>query len=149
MNETTPIERVVMDVEATAAEVAEVKEAFRQAGFDVAVRPSYERKSADVLPWIVYVTLAAPIATFFTTLAAKAADDAYPAIKRWVKSVWNARRGRDGSIVLRDPDGSYLILGTRIPDEAIEALAHLDWSRKLGQYLIWDEGRGEWQDQLR
>ena len=66
---------------ATPDEVAAVEAAFRLAGFEVEVQPDHGRRSLGDLPWIVDVTLAAPIAAFFVAMATEAGKDAYAAIK--------------------------------------------------------------------
>lgn len=140
------IERVLVEDTASPAEVSEVAEAFRAAGFDVDVDAAYGRKSAGALPWIVYATLAVPFARFFETLAVKAAEDAYAPIKAWIKSIWAARSGSgtgEGSIALEDPEHTHLILPTRLSDEALDALAEIDWDAVRGDYLVWD---GRWHD---
>ena len=151
MNAPAQIEAVVTDAEAAPQEIAALEEAFRRAGLDVEVNAVLERKSAgQLVPWVVSVTLTVPIAAFLSTLATEAAKDAYPALKQWVKDVWNARSQRgDGSLALEDPEGSHVIIATRIPDEAIHGLTEIDWTVKRGHYLIWDEARDEWRDPTR
>jgi len=107
-----------------------------------------ERRSAGALPWVIYVTIAVPIAAFFQSFASEAGKDAYAAVKQWVKDVRETRNG-DGSMVLRDPEHSNLVLNSGIPDEALEALRDLDWSEKRGDYLVWNDSRGEWLDPMK
>jgi hypothetical protein len=142
---------VAADVSATADDLAAVKEAFRRVGFDVRPEPVVEGR-AEAMPWVLYVTIGAPIATFFTTIAAKAGDDAYEAVKRWVKDLWAARRGpndRTGSVVLRDTRGNQLVLSSTFPDEALDALRDIDWTGVEGDYLLWSSKSGRWLDPMK
>lgn len=145
------IQEVYTDASAPPAEVTAVEDAFARAGFPVKVQPGIEYKSgAELIPWIVQVTLATPIAVFLSTLAAEAAKDAYAAVKAWVRDVWNARAasGR-GGIRLTDPDGTNLILTNDVPEEALDAVSDIEWALKKGHYLVWDGERREWRDPTR
>ena len=130
-------------------ELADIGAVLHAAGFDVNVHAKYDTRSGPIVPWLIGITLTAPISGFLTTLAARAADDAYPGIKAFVMGLWQARRRPDGSVVIDDPDGTHLVVATSIPEHAIDALANLDWSAKQGHYLIWDEARDLWLDPTR
>jgi hypothetical protein len=45
-----------------------------------------------------------------------------------------------------DDGGARLTLGSEIPEEAIAALAELDWSEPHGSELHWSESRRAWLD---
>jgi len=139
---------VEVDVQATDSELAALDAAFRHAGFDVRVERTVEARSAGAMPWVVYVVLGAPIATFFTSLASEAAKDAYPPLKRWIKDMWAAREG-DGYVAFRDTENTHLALGSKLPEEALDALATVDWSQFSGGGLHWSESRQEWLDPLK
>jgi hypothetical protein len=85
-------------------------------------------RSGGAIPWVIYVILGAPIATFFTTIAAEAGKDAYQPIKRWAVELLAARRG-GGAVDIRDSDGMRLVFSSELPDEALAALSNLDWSK--------------------
>jgi hypothetical protein len=85
-------------------------------------------RSGGAIPWVIYVILGAPIATFFTTIAAEAGKDAYQPIKRWAVELLAARRG-GGAVDFRDSDGMRLVFSSELPDEALAALSNLDWSK--------------------
>lgn len=150
MSDAPEIVSVYADVEALSDEVAAVEGVFRKAGFDVEVNATYERRSTSAnLPWIIGITLGVPITVFFTAVGTEAGEDVYAAVKAFVKDLWQTRARPDGSVSLKDPDGTQLILATRIPERAIDALANVDWSQKRGHYLIWDEVREAWRDPAR
>lgn len=140
--------RLACDREATADELAAVEEAFRRAGLEIRAEATVGRKSAGPVQWVIYVTLATPVAAFFQSFGSEAGKDAYGVVKRWVKDVWAARRG-NGSMVLEDSEHSTLVLSTGIPEDALDALRDLDWSENRGAYLVWSERRGEWLDPMR
>jgi hypothetical protein len=151
MAEPIPID-VAADDLASEHELRAVDAAFRDAGFEVQSAAAVGRKSAEVLDWVLYVTLGAPIAAFFTAMASEAGKDSYSALNRWAKSIWEARRGagtRSGSIVLRDSDHTNLVLSSRLPDEALDALERLNWDEVRGDYLVWNEAEGAWRDPMK
>ncbi len=146
------IDEVIVEDTATPDEVAAVKEVFARAGFDVEVDAAFGRRSADVLPWIVSVVLVTPIVAFFASFGAEAGKDAYGAVKAWIAELFAARRksgNGEGAVELKDPDGTTLILSTRYPKDAIDALARISWDQHRGGYLTWDSEAGEWRDPLK
>lgn len=143
------IERVVVEDTASAADVDATARVFREIGFAGPVEPVYGRRSAELLPWLVEATLAIPFVAFFQSFGSEAGKDAYAALKKWIQGVWAARRdaaGREGTVHLQDPDSSHLILGSTLPEMALDALRELDWSQVAGDYLVWDGGRQRWWD---
>jgi hypothetical protein len=147
----TVVEEVSLDVRASPGEVRLVEEAFTRAGFQVEANPKVNSRGAGVPPWLVYVTIAVPVADFFRAFASEAGRDAYAAVKAWANDVMAARReSGDGSIRLDDSDGTTLILHTSFPDEALDALAEIDWSEMTGGgYLLWGAETGRWFDRLK
>ena len=150
------VESVSIEATASASQLEAVREAFLRAGFDVDVQADWERRSADVLPWLVSVGLGIPIETFFVNFAKSAGSaageqagkDGYASFKTWFRDLLEARRTTDsggGEVVLRDPDATTLVLVTSIPDEAIDALRELDWGRLQTGWLAWNAERREWQ----
>jgi hypothetical protein len=146
----TEIEWVALDLAASPQEVAAVEKAFARVGHAVAPEADIVSRSTatDLLPWIVAVELLIPISAFMRGLASEAAEDSYPAIKRWVTELFTARRSSSakyGSIRVSDPDGLYLEIESGIPDEALDALAEIDWIELGGGgYIAWDFKNGEW-----
>jgi hypothetical protein len=49
-------------------------------------------------------------------------------------------------MVIRDPEGTNVVLSEGLSDEALDALRDLDWSERHGGYLVWDSDRHEWRD---
>jgi hypothetical protein len=146
------IERVVIDDTASPTEIARVAEVFRGYGFEVAPQPTYARRSAELLPWVLQVLLAAPIGAFFVSFGSEAGKDTYEAVKDWIEALWRARKGAGaghGSVELVDPDGTHVVASSTIPERALPALRDVDWSKERGSYLIWDETKGRWYDPMR
>ena len=54
----------------------------------------------------------------------------------------------EGTITFTDDEGTNVIIGNDLPEEAIEQLRELDWSNHLGHYLLWDAQRRRWWDRL-
>ncbi len=143
--------RVSADVDARDDELAALDQAFGRIGFEIRSQAAVEMKSLGDLPWAIYIEIGAPLATFFSTIAQRAGDDAYDAVKRWAKEVLAARANAErdrGSAVVNDPDGTNLVLTPGLSPEALDALAKLDWSSVSGEYLLWDERAGEWLDAM-
>ena len=140
---------LLIEEEAPPGQAQAVDETFARAGFEAEARAALARRSADVLPWIVYITLAVPIVAFFNAFGGEAGKDAYAAVKTWAKAMYEARKqsglGR-GHISVVDPAGTELVLASDWPDDALDALVEIDWDQVEGGYLIWYEG--EWRNQL-
>ena len=148
MSDSATVLAVELDTDARLDELVAVEAVFRRAGFDVAVNATYERRSAAVA-WMITITLGVPITAFVRALGAETGKDVSVALNDWVHDLWQSRTRPDGSIVLEDPDGTRVIVATRIPDPAIDALADVDWAAERGRYLVWDVDAGEWLDPSR
>jgi hypothetical protein len=147
------IEYVSLDEAASPEEVAAVTAVFGRAGFEADVDANFGRKSAALLPWAIIVFLGTPLAKFFWAffgrLGKRAADDVYPSLREFIKELIAARSSSAaprGDIRFMDRDGTNLIVSAEITDEAIDALAQLDWEAMRGGWLLWDTERGEWRD---
>ena len=143
-------EPVHIEATAPAEHIAAVEEAFARAGFRVAVAADYERRGADVLPWVVLVILESPIKPFFDAFAAKAGEDAYDGLKQLLRDIRTARSGAgtgEGSIhIFSDSERTNVVLSSPLPDEAVEGLRDLDWNEVRGDWLVWDPQRKTWGD---
>jgi hypothetical protein len=142
------IEEILIEDTAPPGHVDAVHEAFKQAGFDVEVEPAWLRKSADLLPWVVKVSVDGTIGGFFGALGV----DAYTKFKALVRDLWRARDGAgngEGDIDIADSEDTRLILPSSLPEEALDALEAIDWSQQHGSYLVWDANRHEWTDPTR
>jgi|SRR5689334_5155909 len=140
---------VLIEATASPAEVDAVARAFERAGLSVEVVAAVERRSIDLLPWLVRVALLVPVGSFFATFGSEAGRDAYAALKAWIRDLSDARNtagnGR-GSIELVDPDSTHVVFPSSISEEALDALRLLDWSATRGDYLVWDAERRVWWD---
>jgi hypothetical protein len=81
-----------------------------------------------------------------TTLATKAAGDAYEPLKRLVVRIFELRRRPnrpEGTIELQEEDGRTVILTDKIPDEGLRELT----AGKLPStgYFVWVEEEGGWR----
>lgn len=144
-----------MEVTASPEEIAVVEAEFARAGFRVRAEaqiPPFGGGPPATWDWIVHVMLAAPIAVFLTTFAAKASEDAYEAFKRWTRDFLAARQpsGERGELAISsDRDEITLVIRANIPDEALDALAEIDWSPEHGGYLVWNDSRRQWQGERK
>jgi hypothetical protein len=144
-----PSFEISMDEEASPAEVEAVAAVFAEAGFNGPVSANVGRRSLGDLPYVVY--LSATPAVFFKGFLEAAGKDGYESLKGLVLKVTEARKGRDGSIVVEDrqsrEDSTVLVLSADLPDEAFVALEDLDLEALKGTYLVWDrEGGKGWYD---
>jgi len=137
---------VSIDVEASEEEVEAVAAAFRDAGIDASVSPTYGRKSLGTeLPWIVLIGL--PLKGFLTAFGEEAGRDAWAALKSLVTKIRDARNSDNGSIVVQSRESpTTLVISKELPDAGYVALFNLDSEASEGAYLLWDEERGEWKD---
>jgi hypothetical protein len=116
---------------------------FDEEGVPSVVTARIGRRSAGPLPCTLLIE--APIGVFLTTLAARAAGDAYEPLKRLVQRVFELRRRPDrpdGSIQLEE-NGRTVILTDKIPDEGLRELT----AGKLPStgYFVWVEEEGGWR----
>jgi hypothetical protein len=139
--------QVSLDEDASATEVAAVEALMSDFGFDAEVSASYARRSAGPLPWVLLITGIAWV-PFLKKFAERAADDAYDSLKSWLLRVQDARRGRkDGSIEFIDePSGTWIVLGTDLPSDAIEKLFRVDPARDGGEagHISYNTEEGDW-----
>jgi len=137
------VAEVMLEEEAREGEVEAIEALFDEEGVPSIVTARIGRRSAERLPWEVLIV--APAGVFFTTLAARAAGDAYEPLKRLVLRVFELRRRPDrpdGAIQL-DENGRSVILTDKIPDEGLRELT----AGKLPStgYFVWDEEKEGWQ----
>jgi hypothetical protein len=90
---------------------------------------------ADLLPWAMLIK--APLTAFLTALAAKAASDAWDALKAFVAKVYAERRrpGRNDGAIQFEDERRTVILTDRLPDEAYQLL-RLGRGERLVAYLL-------------
>jgi len=129
-------------------EVAAVKSAFRDAGFDADVKAAYVRRGIGQYPWVVDVLV--PLGLFLRKFLELAAEDAWVALKRLVTQVREARKASlapVGSVFIVDKTThqKIVLLGNE-PDEAFQQLATLDIRQTDSGHFYWDDKVGRWVD---
>lgn len=133
---------------ATQEELEGVEEAFRSVGIDAEVKATFGMKSADAVPWIVFIPLAVAAGAFFRGYFGKLGADAASRTQQWVRQLRKARESSSalpGTVVIEDANRNTVVLGDP-PLEAYEKLFELDFDAAEGAYFVWDDERGEWKD---
>jgi hypothetical protein len=150
------VESVSLSMIARDDEIAAVERAFADAGFEVEARPEVETPADDLsassLPWLVYVVVTVPIGAFFAGFGHAAGKDVWDAVKRWVREIAEVHERSHyagGELDVRDPLGTRLVLSAPVRDEALDALANVDWDSVDGGDLHWDDEHGEWRRLVR
>jgi hypothetical protein len=136
------IEEVVIEAGAPAGEAEAVASVFERAGLDVEVEAEIESRGAGVAPWIVRVALKDTIEGFFMALGAAG-------FKYFVLDLFRTRGGDDGSVDIGGPEHTRLVLPTSLPEDALDALADVDWKDLEGGWLVWKADQQEWVDHMR
>jgi hypothetical protein len=127
-----------------------IERAFRRAGLNVRVEPpSTEVRGATPPTWIIEIYVAHLVLKpffngFLTRTGELAAEDSYRAFKRFVRELFDTVGERDGFIRIIDADDRLIEIPRTIPDEALDALLEVDWSKHLPGDLFWSEKRQEW-----
>jgi hypothetical protein len=100
---------VILESEMTDVERAAVAEVFESAGIQTDVQGIYIRRSADLLPWIIQITVAAAAGRFMWAAVAGAGDEAgrdgWKGLKMLITGLYEARRASrapQGGVTLRD-----------------------------------------------
>jgi hypothetical protein len=138
-------EPVVIEAEAPTGHVEAVELALRRAGIEASVESAYERKSAELLPWVIQLPVGSTLAAFFAKLGAEAAGDAYGQLKQLVADLCAARSGAGdgtGAVDFADDDYTHVVINADVPDEALRALLDIDWAEVQAGWLVWKDG--EW-----
>lgn len=117
--------------------------ALRRAGFDAQVEKRTV-SAGGLIGWVVTITLAAPIAAFFTSVGSEAGKDAYAAFRSWLRG---QKRGTADSavVILQGSDERELEMDLTVPEEAFEALVDIDWSQMPSGRIVWDQRIKRWQ----
>jgi hypothetical protein len=137
------VAEVMLEEEAREGEVEAIEALFDEEGVRSVVTARTARRSAGLLPWPVLIV--APAGVFLTTLAKRAAEDAYQPLKRLVSRVFELRRRPDrpdGAIELAE-NGRTVILTDKIPDEGFRQLAAGELPST--GYFVWDEEEEGWR----
>ncbi len=142
--------RIALD-RAASEDAPAVAAALTHLGISADPETIAEQRSG-VAGWVVQIIIAVPIGVFFSTLAAEFGKDVYARLKRAAAEIAEARtrtEARPGSMDLFDVDGTQLSLPAPIPDEALYALAHVNWEVHRGGSLVWDDRSQRWVDAAR
>jgi hypothetical protein len=127
-----------------------IERAFRRAGLNVRVEPpSTEVRGAAPPTWIIEIYLAHLVLKpffngFLTRTGELAAEASYPAFKRFVHELFDTVGERPGFIRIIDADEKLIEIPRTIPDEALDALLEIDWSKQLPGDLFWSGKRQKW-----
>lgn len=136
--------RVQIDYGASEEEVRVVEDLFREVGVEADVTPGVMQFS-EIPPWVF--ALAIELNPFLMRLQQLAAEDAYLALKGFIRRARDARRlsgAPDGTVEIDDAKTGVNIKGLvpETPDEAYLALRHLALERlPRGSRVGWSEGR--------
>lgn len=138
---------------ASGREIARLEAAVRDVGFSVrAIRARHPTQDqhhvGEALPWIVSITLAAPIASFFAAIGSEAGKDAYIALKEWLRNVAGiSHPAVYGHVEIVDAEGTNVDLRPKaLSDEAFAGLLQIDWSQLRGCTLVWSEDDKKWME---
>jgi hypothetical protein len=122
---------------------------------DVEVEASYERRSADPLPWIIEIAISAPVAAFFVELAKSAGksagEDAWKTFREFVDTLRRRRReaGDEAGTLILGVGPIEVPLADELPDVAFEQLQLMDdVSAPFSGLLKWENESGRWIDPL-
>jgi hypothetical protein len=98
--------------------VAAVQEVFARWGFDVKPGPSPLKGGLPTgLVWGVFLVLTTPIGTFFKTLGTRAGENAFDALKSWVRDLIAAGKNTGGPGVIHIVDSRGGVLMIRAPGQ--------------------------------
>jgi hypothetical protein len=152
------VERVFVDAVASPEEIEAVRRAFRDVGIDVDVVAEWEKPPGvgNGAFWMVLVVLGISASAFLKgfgqTLGERAGEEAWTALRSFVRRVRKAREGSaiaaSGWVELDDPDGTRIMIGDEA-DEAYRQLLELDLEARRGWMLLWDDDAREWYDPNR
>ena len=146
---------VILESEVTDVERAAVAQVFESAGIPADVEGAYIRRSADLLPWIIEITVAATATRFMWAAVGGAGDeagrDAWKGLKMLITGLYEARRASrapQGGVSLRDSTSEIEIqLPPDLPDAAYRRLCEIEnLTAPLSGILRWDNDQQDWTD---
>jgi hypothetical protein len=155
--EAEPEAFVLMESTAPWEEVEAVRKVLREAGLDLPVHASLERRGLGDLPW--YLLLVAPLARFGWTfvgavgqrLGERTGDAIADSLPTLIRQLWQSRTGREGRMELEDTlTKARIMLTDDLPDEAYQALRRVDLTQPelQGNVLVFDPVSVEWRPVL-
>ena len=139
---------ILLDLDASAAEVTAVMDVAREEGIHGSVQATWFSRVLEESPWII--CLLAPVGVFFhaffATVGKEAGKDAYEGIRRLTSRLVGARRSSNGSVELWDDNTrTHIILISGLPEEAYKQLAQKGLEQLKGGYWTWDSKLKEWR----
>ena len=144
------VEAVYLEDDARPAEVAAVREAMEQAGYDdVLVEAAYSRRSAGDLPWVLMVLVGVAVGSFFKGFFTKAGEDAWVSIRRWVTQMYEARKispRQEGGLVVEGEDHVSIALSSDLPNRAFVLLVSEELPPSPSGLIVYDGKLGRWRD---
>jgi hypothetical protein len=144
------VSSVTVESDVPEGERSAIKSLFAHYGLDVEVAATGQR-DPETLSWLIQIAVIGPLPAFFASFGAafgpSEGNDAYPLAKEWLEKLLQIREsgGGQGSIEIRDENGTSLLLRSGIAGEALDALAVLEWETVKGDPLTWDQGAHRWQ----
>ena len=146
------VSSVTIEKDAPEAQPSAITSLFARYGIDVEVVASKER-GPDALPWLVEITIVGSVAAFFASFGAafgpSEGNDAYPLVKEWLQNLVRVREdGGEGTIEIRDEDGTSIVIDSRIEGEPLDALAEVEWEAVKGNALSWNPRAFRWDSAL-
>ena len=138
---------ILLDMEASPKEVDAVTRVAQEEGIRGSVRAAFFRKSLGDLPWVIYLLVPALVfsSAFLKGAGQEAGRDAYQALRKFISQLYDARRDRNGSVVVRDSETfTHIVLQDDLPEEAYKQLAQIDQEQLEGGYWVWDFEQCRW-----
>jgi hypothetical protein len=136
---------VLMSSHYRREDVDSVRRAVRAVDADWPVSASYEMRTGGQPPFVIMI-VEFSLAAYFAGLLGKAGADSWPALKKFVTTLWNLENTPD-QIVNIDEKGIWIILPKDAPDEAYQRLLEIDAEDVAGDSgsIIWRPDLGEWR----
>jgi hypothetical protein len=127
----------------TEEALGKLKEAFSRLDFEESISWA-DHPGNRANAWVIEVTLAAPLGAFFIKFSEAAGTDAYESLRAWIDRLRESGRGR--ALMLRiAAEETSIEIRSSVPEEALEALSSLDWTKVGEGTLEWDPSRRRWR----
>lgn len=143
---------VDLDRFASQSEVEAVQRALEEVHVEATVRASYETRSVEIPPWVIYI-FAGTVATFWGGLVAAAGADAWKGLRDLIAKLFRARetsKAQKGSVVVVIEDvHEWVVFADHLPDEAFKSILRIEIRHTPAGQLQWDEKSMTWRDPLQ
>jgi hypothetical protein len=114
---------VLVDDHASAEEISRVQAVFSRLGLDATIEASLQRKGAGDFPWLLLIE--GSVGLFVTAFAKQAGTGAGELFTTWLKDLYGTRKGRNGTVIVRQQEVPEILLSPDLPAEAWADLADL------------------------